>query len=158
MNILSTLITLGIAAGLSFAALAEEKELSSKQVPQAVHEAFQKAHPGARGVEYSEDTLDGKPAYEVEFKDQGKEVEALYDANGVLLATEEAIKLAELPEAVVGAIKKEHPHATLKEAEKILKPDGTLRGYEVDIAEGRKHLELEVDPNGTILKTEQEKA
>lgn len=155
---ITTLAALGMAIAFSLAATADEdKELSPKDVPQAVRDAFQKAHPGVSGVEYSTETLEGQAAYEVEYKDRGQEIEAIYSGDGVLLATEEEIKTSELPPVVVNAIKKEHPHATLKEAEKILRPDGALRGYEVEIAEGRKHLELELDPNGTILTTQQEK-
>lgn len=156
---MTTLAALAMAIAFSLAVTADEdKELSPKDVPQAVRDAFQKAHPGVSGVEYATETLDGQAAYEVEYKDKGQEIEAIYSGDGVLLATEEDIKTSELPAVVVNAIKKEHPHATLKEAEKILKPDGSLRGYEVEIAEGRKHLELELDPNGTILNTQQEKA
>lgn len=152
---LSIATLFGFAAFASLAA-AEEKELTTKQVPQAVQEAFQKAHPAAKHVEYSEEAREGKTAYEIEFKDQGKELEAVYSADGALIETGEEIKISELPEAVVKAVKKDHPHAVLKEAEKLLQPDGSLRGYEIEVVAGKQKLELEFDPNGTLINTEVE--
>jgi hypothetical protein len=74
-------------------------------------------------------------------------------ADGALIETEEEIRISKLPKAVVKAIKKEHPHAKLKEAEQILNPDGTVRAYEVEFSDGKKQFELEIDPSGVILKT-----
>ena len=153
----STLAVLGLAALFSLSAQAEEKELTATQVPKAVHEAFQKAYPAAKGAKYSEETKEGKPVYEVEFKAKGKEIEATYSADGGLMETEEEIKTSELPQAVVQAIKQKYPHAALKEAEKILKPEGTVSGYEVEIVAGKRHLEIELGADGTIVKTETEK-
>jgi uncharacterized membrane protein YkoI len=154
---LSIAALLGYAAFSSFALAGEEKELTQKEMPQAVLEAFQKAYPKAKDVKYSEEkAMDGKMAYEVEFKEAGKEFEAVYSAEGTLIETEQEIKTAELPDAIVQAIRKAHPQAMLKEAEKIMRPDGTVRGYEVEIADGQKRLELELDAGGAILETEVE--
>ena len=37
-----------------------------------------------------------------------------------------------------------------------MKPDGTVTGYEVEIKAEGKEFELELDPNGNILKTERD--
>ncbi|UQN12448.1 PepSY-like domain-containing protein [Methylococcus capsulatus] len=149
-----TLAVLAFAHFSGLAAASEEKELSAKQVPRAVHEAFQKAYPAAKETKYSERTTDGKIVYEVEFEDRGRKLEATYGAEGALIETEEEIKPTELPEPVVSAIKKAHPGATVKEAEKVFNPKGTVSGYEVELADGKKRLELKLDANGTIVKTE----
>lgn len=137
-------------------AQASEKELRKHEVPKPVIEAFEKAYPTAKGVEYEQELFEGKVAYEVEYKDKGREYEVLYDANGVVLQKEEAIDVKSLPEPVVQAIMKTHPKAKLKEAEKVTKPDGTIAGYEVEIKVGGKEFELELDASGTILKSEQD--
>jgi uncharacterized membrane protein YkoI len=154
----TTLAVITLAAFASIAAAGEEKELSAKQVPQAVHEAFQKAYPGAKSPKFSQEVSDGKTTYEVEFKEQGKEIEATFSAEGTLLETEQEIKISELPKEIVAAIEKAHPGAKLKEAEKLLKADGSLSGFEVEIKVGKQELELTLDPSGTILKTEAEKS
>lgn len=154
------MITAALAASLAVLgqANAGEKELrlSKHQVPKLVLEAFEKSHPDAKGVEFEEETFEGKAAYEVEYKKEGKEYEFLYTADGSLVQKEEEINVQTLPEPVVQAITKVHPKAKIKEAEKVMKPDGTLTGYEVEIKEGGKELELELDTSGQILKTERD--
>jgi uncharacterized membrane protein YkoI len=135
---------------------AGEKELKKDQVPKEVIAAFDKAYPNAKKLEFEEETFAGKAAYEVEYKKNGVEYEFLYSADGTLLQKEEEIDGKSLPEPVVQAIKKAHPKAKIKEAEKLMKPDGTVTGYEVEIKADGKKIELELDVSGNILKTENE--
>jgi len=133
---------------------AEEKELSKSQVPKAVIAAFEKAYPNAKGLEFEEETFEGKAGYEVEYKKNGMEHEFLYNADGALLQKEEEIDGESLPVPVAQAIKKAYPKAEIKEVEQIMKPDSTVAGYEVEIKAAGKEIELELDVNGNILKTE----
>jgi uncharacterized membrane protein YkoI len=135
---------------------AGEKELKKDQVPKEVIAAFEKAYPNAKGLEFEEETFAGKEAYEVEYKENGVEYEFLYSADGKLLQKEEEIDVKALPDTVVQAILKAHPKAKIKEAEKLMKPDGTVTGYEVEIKADGKKIELELDVSGSILKTENE--
>ena len=135
---------------------ASEKELKKDQVPKAVISAFEKAFPNAKELEFEEELFEGKTAYEVEYKRDGKEYEFLYSPEGVLLQKEEEVDVKTLPDPVIQAILKAHPKAKIKEAEKLMKPDGTVTGYEVEIKVAGKELELELDVNGKILKTENE--
>ena len=137
-------------------ASASEKELKKDQVPKAVIAAFEKAFPNAKELEFEEALFDGKTTYEVEYKKDGKEYEFLYSTEGVLIQKEEDIDVKTLPDPVIQAILKAHPKAKIKEAEKLMKPDGTVTGYEVEIKVAGKELELELDVNGKILKTENE--
>jgi len=88
---------------------------------------------------------------------KSKELEALYSAEGLLIKTEEEIEIAKLPALIVQVIGKDYPKALLKEAEMILKPDGAVSGYEVEIEDGKKEVKLELDASGKILKTETNK-
>jgi uncharacterized membrane protein YkoI len=135
---------------------AGEKELSKNQVPKAVIAAFEKAYPNAKELEFEEETFAGKAAYEVEYKKNGVEYEFLYSADGKLLQKEEEIDGETLPESIAQAIKKAHPKAEIKKVEKLMKPDSTVTGYEVDIKAAGKDIELELDVSGNILKTENE--
>ena len=137
-------------------ASASEKELKKDQVPKAVISAFEKAFPNAKELEFEEELFEGKTAYEVEYKRDGKEYEFLYSPEGVLLQKEEEVDVKTLPDPVIQAILKAHPKAKIKEAEKLMKPDGTVTGYEVEIKVAGKELELELDVSGKILKTENE--
>ncbi len=148
---------LGLAALSTGANAGGEKKLAEQQVPKPVLEAFHKAYPQATDIQYEAEKEAGKAVYEVEFKDQGVKREASYAAEGTLVETEESIKPDELPAAVTEALKKAHPHATVKEAEKVLKPDGSVSGYEVEIKDGKKEVEIHLDAAGKILKTGTEK-
>jgi len=155
MKIQVSKVVLGLLA-FSSAIVGADEKLTGHQVPQAVHDAFKKAYPNAKELKYEQEVVEGKKAYEIEFNHQGKEIEAVYGADGTLIETEEEIKISELPGSVSGAVKTAHPKGTIKEAEKILEPDGTVSGYEVEVKEGKKEFELELDASGTILKTEAE--
>ena len=61
---------------------ADENDLGRDQVPKPVLDAFEKAHPNARNVEYEAKSFEGNPAYEIEFKENGKEYEFLYKPDG----------------------------------------------------------------------------
>jgi len=142
---------------LSTGAIAgKEDKLTEQQVPKAVLETFHKAYPQALDLKYEKEEEAGKPAYEVEFTDQGVKREATYAADGKLLKTEEGIDPAALPANVAEAVKKAYPQATIKEAEKKFKADGTFKAYEVELKDGKKELEICLDEAGKILKTKVE--
>ncbi|SFF20233.1 Putative beta-lactamase-inhibitor-like, PepSY-like [Nitrosomonas sp. Nm166] len=151
--VMTVLITFLVASGQ---ANASEREVSKHQVPQSVLEAFEKAYPDAKEVEFEKEMIEGKAVYEVEYKENNSKYEILYDSDGVILQKEETIDVKALPEPVVRAIFKEYPRATIEEAEKVMKPDGMVTGYEVEIKADGKKLELELDTQGKILKTEQD--
>ena len=135
----------------------EESMLTEHELPLAVLESFNKAFPHAADITFEEESNEeGEAVYEVEFTDQGVEIEASYSADGTLLKIEEEIQLNELPEAVTEAIMQAYPDAIILEAEKIVTPDGSVSGYEVEIEDDDVELEIHLDPNGTILNTELE--
>jgi len=135
---------------------AAEEKVSKDQVPKAVLEAFEKAYPNAKKVKFEKEMIEGKAAYEAEYKENGKEYEILYNAEGVVLQKEESIDVKTLPETIIQAITKAYPKATIEEAEKIMTPDGAITGYEVEIKTEGEELELELDTTGKILKTERD--
>lgn len=137
-------------------AAAGGKELNKNQVPKAVIDAFEKANPNAKKLEFEEETFEGKAAYEVEYKENGLEYEFLYSAEGTLLQKEVEIGGEMLPLPVSQAIMKAYPKAVFKEVEQVMKPDGTVTGYEVEIKAADQEIELELDVEGNILKTEDE--
>jgi uncharacterized membrane protein YkoI len=154
---LSTFVLSGLLAFSLGVSADKEKKLTEQQVPKNVQEAFQKLTPDAKDVKYKEEVTDGKAFFEIEFKQKSKELEALYSAEGLLIKKEEEIKITELPALIIQVIGKHYPKALLKEAEKILKPDEAVGGYEVEIEDGKKEVKLELDNSGKVLKTEANK-
>jgi uncharacterized membrane protein YkoI len=132
--------------------VAHERLLSKQDIPQAVLAAFQKDHPAAKRVKYEEEIIDGKDAYEIAFQDdKAQERSEVYRADGTLTETEKAIKIDELPDTVLQAVKNAHPHATLQRAFQVSNTSGTVTSYEVEIKEGKREREVEFDINGKIL-------
>ncbi|MBS1212691.1 MAG: hypothetical protein H6R26_1308 [Proteobacteria bacterium] len=135
----------------AFTATGEESNLAPQSVPQPVIAAFQKAYPSAQEVKFEKEEGGAAALFEVEFNLAGKAMEAVYDAQGKLVYTEEEVATGDLPSTVAAAISKDYPKAKLQEAEKLLNPDGSLRGWEVEIEEGEKELEVELDAAGKIV-------
>ncbi len=150
-------ITILLAFLLIFGqANASEKDDGKPQVPKVVIEALEKAYPEAKDVEFEKEMLDGKVVYEAEFKLNNSEYEVLFDADGKMLQIEETLDVKALPEPLIQAISKAYPNATIEDAEKVTKPDGTFSVYEVEIKNEGKKIELELDASGKILKSEQD--
>jgi cell division protein YceG involved in septum cleavage len=112
---------------------AGEKELNKNQVPQAVIDAFEKA----KGLAFEEEMFEGKAAYEVEHTANGLEYEFFCSAEGTVLQKEEEIEVHSLPKLITQAIMKAHPKAKIEEAEKLMKPDGTITGYGQKLKRGK---------------------
>jgi len=144
----------GILLAVSGQASAGEDDVSRDQVPQAVISAFEKANPNAKDVKFEKETVEGKEAYEVEYEENDKEYDFMYSADGTLLRKDEQVDVSSLPEPVAQAVKKDYPKAEIEEVEKMMNPDGSVAGYEVEIEVDDKKTELEMDTSGKILRTE----
>jgi len=151
-----TLIAAVIAAVVleSGSAIAKEKPLHKGKMPQAVLTAFQKAHPNAKNVKYEEEKVDGEAAYEIDFTDDGQKIDEVYRADGTLVETERAIKTGDLPEPVMQTVKQRYPKAKVDEIFEVSNTDGKVIGYEVQIKEGKREREVELDPNGNIRESD----
>lgn len=116
-------------------------------VPAAAKAAFAKAFPAAEKAKWEKE----KKGYEVEFKSGGKQMSAVYDQTGALKETEEDIKPADLPAAVVSYVKAHYPKDSIKEAAKITLPDGTVN-YEAEV----NKKDLIFDAAGKFIRSEKD--
>jgi hypothetical protein len=130
-----------------------EKKLARKEVPAAVLAAFERAYPKAKILGYTEETEDGKTAYEIESVEGKVHRDVLYWHDGTLIVIEETLPVSEMPRAVQDAIKRVSPSGVIEISE-ILKRGKTVE-YEVLIREGKRSFELVLDPAGKILKREE---
>lgn len=121
-------------------------------VPAAVKAAFAKQFPNAKSVEWS---MESKTEYEAEFKNGQLEQAANFDASGKWIVTETEIKKAELPAAVNKAVAKDFAGYKTEEVEKVEKPGSVY--YELKVEKGEKTYNVEISPEGKVLKKQEEK-
>jgi len=146
--------------------LCTEVELALGDVPAAVKATILKEANGAKIEEVEMATEGGKTFYEAEFEVGGKEVEIKVAPDGKLLGREiedgdddddddedeENVSLDQVPAAVKATILKEAAGAKIKEIEKETKGGKTV--YEAEFVVGGKEVEIEVAPDGKLLKRE----
>lgn len=132
MSVLATIVTLSACA----------QKLDASKVPGAVKAAFTKQYPG---IDAKWEKEAGK--YEVNFKQNGNTMSALYETNGTLTETEMDISVSDLPATVLAYVKEHYKGKTIKESAKITKADGSVN-YEAEVA-GKDVI---FDANGKFLR------
>lgn len=74
-----------LLATILFAACGDGNHLEASEVPAAVMSSFNSKYNNVTDAEWEEEKREGATVYQVEFKANGKEVEAVFDANGAVL-------------------------------------------------------------------------
>jgi uncharacterized membrane protein YkoI len=99
---------------------------------------------------------DKKPFYEVAFKSKKDSLEVTLTEAGEITIIEKEMDVKDLPKAVTKALEDKYPKGEISEAEEVTKVEGKkekLAYYEVEVKTAdKKELEVEVDPDGKILK------
>jgi hypothetical protein len=121
--------------------------MSQKNIPAAVQSAFAKKFPGTSVKKW--DKEEGK--YEANFTKDGKQMSAVFDANGTLEETETVIAVSELPAIVASYVQEQYKGFKIEEAAIVVKPNGE-KIYEAEI----KGKDLLFDLQGKFLKEEKE--
>ena len=123
-------------------ASANAQKLDASKVPAAVKESFGKQYPTAKPSWKKEGSN-----YEAEFKNNGTEMSAVYDASGKMMESETDIKISELPPTVMPYVNEHYKGKKITEASKITMSNGTIE-YEAEV-EGK---DLMFDANGKFIK------
>ncbi len=129
-----------LLAGVLFVAT---NVMAQKNIPDAAKASFAKEFPGVTVKGW--DKEDGK--FEAEFEKDGKEMSAVFTANGIFEEKEMAIPVSELPAAATEYITKTHSGSKIKEASVIIKADGS-KWYEAEV----NGKDLIFDANGNFSK------
>ncbi len=138
-----TIGLLALAIGLTSALYAQEQKAVQTTPTREAKAGFVSKFPGATNVKWEkEDNL-----FEVGFKQNGKEMSALFTANGTLTETETEIALASLPAGITQYLQQHYPGKKVKEAAKIVKADGAVN-YEAEIDK----TDVLFDANGKFIK------
>jgi hypothetical protein len=137
----------------STAVLAGEDTIKKEEVPDAVLKAFEQAYPFAKATEYEREDRSGVIYYEIECRVGKLKLEMVYTGDGDLYEIEQLIGLKAVPKAVIKSVKKAHPKAKIKKAERLTRGAQTL--YEIYLSKGKQKLEIVLDPTGKILEPEE---
>jgi len=122
--------------------------LCQVKVPDAVKNNFSTKFPTATNVKWEKEN---KTELEANFKMNNTDVSANFSLDGTWVETETTIASNELPVAVANTVNTKYPGAIYGRTEKIEKPGGKIL-YEVNITVHGKKKELELDPDGVIVK------
>jgi hypothetical protein len=133
---------------------AGEEKVALDKLPKPVVEAVKKRFPKAEMLSAVKETTDGKTAYEVTVKDDGRKIDVSVTAEGTITTLEKEITAKELPKAVTKALEAKYPKATYKRIEEVVKVEGgkeTLEFYEVLLETADKmDVEVQIGADGKI--------
>lgn len=123
-----------LSLGTSFSVRAQ------KTPPQTVVTAFNQKFPGMTDVDWSKEK---NGEWEAEFEQGDVEISANFSANGAWLETETEISVTALPQAALDYLAVNFKGKKVKEASKIVTPDGKTT-YEAEV-KGRGDLMFDAD-------------
>jgi hypothetical protein len=126
------------------------QKINSKDVPDPVKTGLQKTYT-VKDVDWDKEGDN----YEASFKQKGNEMSVVLDASGNTVETEVEISKKELPPPVLEVLKKDFAGYKIEEAAKITA--NNVVSYEAEVEKGEQSFELIFDPQGKILKKEEEK-
>ena len=120
------------------------------KAPKKVEKAFQKMYPGAKDIEWELK----RDIYAVDFKIDGKDVEAYFNAEGTWLRSKEDVNASSVPAAVKKAVKEASPDFKIEDYDLVKDARGN-EFYSVEIEkeskDGDTELTVRVLANGKIL-------
>jgi Putative beta-lactamase-inhibitor-like, PepSY-like len=129
-----------------FAICGYSQKVDAKKVPQAVKDAFTKAHPGSTATWEWEDAN-----YEANFTEGGKTMSCVINKKGTIIETESSIAASELPAAATSYMNQHYKGKKWKEVAKIVKSNGEVE-YEVNVG-----TDVLFDAKGNHLQKKEKK-
>jgi len=121
---------------------------SQIKVPEKVAAAFKAKFPAASAVAWGKESA---TEFEAEFKMNGKEMSANFDAAGKWLETETRLSKSDLPAPVLATLKSKYGGSEVKNIES-LEEAGKAVVYEVQLEQDENALEVTLDAGGKIVK------
>jgi uncharacterized membrane protein YkoI len=143
---------------LASSARAQEAEIPLDQVPKAIKDATDAKFPGAKWRGAAKETEDGQTVYEMSITHKDHKMDVTFKADGTLVLVETEVSQAEVPAAVLQAVKGKYPDAKIDLVESVKKGPEVKKEadhYEFHLTTAdKKSIEVEVDSKGKILKSE----
>jgi hypothetical protein len=124
-------------------------KLTESEIPPAVViKAFEKQFPNAQEAEWEKE----EEGYEVEFYQDGKELEIVYSEKGKMIEMEEEIEYKDIPQSLVEALASTYPGMEITQPERITRGNQTL--YELTLVKDNISMESVFDEDGNLIEEE----
>lgn len=117
-------------------------------IPEKVQASFEEMFPTASEVEWE---IENKNEWEAEFEMDGKEASACFTNEGEWIETEYEIE--SLPETIETILNETYPGFEIDEIEIVESPE--FNGFEIDLKNGEKEIEILVNDNGEVIEFEE---
>jgi hypothetical protein len=121
-----------------------------KSVPENVKKEFAKKYPTAKAVKWENEEAN---EWEAEFTNNGTEMSASFDNNGIWLESEAEISAKDLPAAVTATLQKNF--AGFKTGEISALENPKMKGYEIRLKKDETSLEVVLDNSGKVIKSKE---
>lgn len=118
-----------------------------RDLPSTVVAAFEKAYPAATITDASQERQEGKVAFRVDALEKGRHIAVTYAVDGSVIESAEQVDEADLPKAVVDAVRS-YPKAKFVKGMKVTR--GVNVNYELTLRGTRKALMI-VKPDGAVV-------
>jgi hypothetical protein len=126
------------------------QKISADKVPAAAKDAFKAKFPQATDASWE---IEMKDVYEVNFHNGKLKQAAQFAKDGKWQVTEVEVETTQVPKAVMDAFTKAYPGYKVKEVERLETPT-QKEVYELEIIKGADKAEVQILPNGEIIKRE----
>jgi uncharacterized membrane protein YkoI len=158
-----TFLPWAVRSALAFLLLAivvqadeKAKKIPLDKVPKVIMDAINGRFPGADISSVEKETEEGKVAFDVELKHQGRKYEMDIQENGTITEIEKEVALKDAPRGLARTIRAKFPKAKIKEVMEVNKVSGSDEKpvhYEVTITTAdNKTREVVVSLDGKTLK------
>jgi uncharacterized membrane protein YkoI len=122
-----------------------DMEITEASLPEPVRAAALKLYPGAEFDKAKRITRDGRTVFEVQYKDEDRDLEAVFGADGALIERKDELDEGDLPDKVLDKIAADHPGARIRRARRRFEDGRDFVEVEIEV-----HFELRLpDPQGT---------
>ena len=133
---------------------ADAEQVAMKDLPSAVRSAAEKAIAGGSLKRVVVEMEDGQVAYSVEATMAGNTKEFTFATDGTLLAEEEGVAFAKLPEAVRAAAEKYF--GSSRDLRASIETAKSVTTYEINGRKGGKSVSVKFSAQGALLEDEAE--
>jgi hypothetical protein len=160
LGLIAVLLAFAIAAPIARAD-DKDKKLDLDKIPKKVMDSLKAKFPKAEIHKWTKEKEGDAEVYDIEFTENGRKCEADIKEDGTMVNYEKEVAAKDLPKAVLEAVEKKYPKATLKECMECTEIKGKeekLEGYEINLVTAdKKAVEVTVSPEGKILEDSSEK-